>query len=244
MTYEERATAVVAAAIAAAGQVQGTNTYAWKMKVDTLITEIGLMMQDESSQMKRAVLTLKAKVIWDVEWLGYTYEASSTRCLAHIKGKPSKWYKDGVEPLRTQRTDTEEGKRQRELLDSIPVGSRVIVWKIDEPMGSDGETVRVIGRIEVIDKVASAPPTQRPAAAESAPPPPAAVARPEPAGSSPALGGFMDKLNVAMSEAGLTAKGKIAVMRRIAEAKLLPITDVTLDKALVILGEVEREDIP
>jgi hypothetical protein len=240
MTDEERATAVVAAAIAAAGQVQGTNTYAWKQKVDTLITEIGLMMQDESAQMKRAALTLKAKVIWDVEWMGYTYEPSSTRCLAHIKGKPSKWYKDGVEPLRTQRTDTDEGKRQRELLDTIPVGARVIVWKIDEPMGTDGETVRVIGRIEVLDnKTSSGSPSPRTSAPES--PPPAApreeVARPDPPAGS---GDLTHQMNESIDEPKLSARQRISAMRAIRDHDLLPPTVDTIDRIITIIAETAK----
>lgn len=137
---------VVRLAIQAAGAAD--DLVAWKSRVNMLIPEITVMLGERSLQRKAAERLAEATVFTG-DYLGYDYEDSSTRCIVKLFTGESKDHPDGIETIRTDRTDTSAGKMMRRKLDSLPSGCRVAAWKVMETAGQNTK-VRVLGHIEFI----------------------------------------------------------------------------------------------
>lgn len=229
---DEQVSQVVALAVGAAGEA-GSDMAAWRERVLNLVQQIGLMVQPSSAAGQLAALALGAKPIYDVEYLGYDYEESSTRCVMKIKTRPSKWYKDGIEPLRTQRTTSALGRRQKAQLDAIPVGSRVLVFKGDERIDDDGTTVRVLVDIQVLQHGtghAEAPP-ERPTTGR-------ARRLHIQEGDEPSA---EKDLREAAKAWQFTAQHKTEIQQELVAAEAWPPTYDNIDRAIVVLREYARE---
>ena len=140
---------IIVAAIAAAGP-KGSNEAAWKGKINDAIPHIASMIHDGGRQWKIAEEVLNASV-FVATYVGHEVEQSSTRVVVHIDtGKPTKNYPEGIEPIRTHRTDNAQGRNMKRRLDTLDHGDEIVVWKALESVGdgSDAHKVRVLVHYE------------------------------------------------------------------------------------------------
>jgi hypothetical protein len=140
---------IIVAAIAAAGP-KGSNEAAWKGKINDAIPHIASMIHDGGRQWKIAEEVLNASV-FVATYVGHEVEESSTRVVVQIDtGKATKNYPDGIEPIRTHRTDNAQGRNMKRRLDTLHHGDEIVVWKALESVGggSDGHKVRVLVHYE------------------------------------------------------------------------------------------------
>lgn len=154
---------IIAAAIAAAGPKTGSEA-AWKAKINELIPSIVSMMGDGSRQTRIAREVLEASV-FVAEFVRYEVEESSTRCVVWLNsGRPSRNYPDGIEPIRSHRTDNAQGRAMQAKLDELQPGDEIVVWKALEEAGDN--KVRVLVHLEKrpgrTDKPAPRPDTPQP----------------------------------------------------------------------------------
>lgn len=136
---------ILAAAVASAGP-RGTNEGQWMAKVNDAIPPIAAMMHDGSRQWGIASEVLGAAVFVGT-YVDHHVEESSTRVVVRIDtGKATKNYPDGIEPIRTHRTDNAQGRSMKERLDRLTAGDEIVVWKALESMGdgADANKVRVL----------------------------------------------------------------------------------------------------
>ena len=142
---EENIPMIIAAAVAAAGP-RGSNDAAWKAKINEAIPHIASMISDGSRQTKIAQEVLGASV-FVAEYVRHELEASSTRCVVWLNsGRPSRNYPDGIEPIRSHRTDNAQGRAMKERLEQLKPGDEVVVWKALEEAGEN--KVRVLVHLE------------------------------------------------------------------------------------------------
>ena len=141
--------AVIAAAVSAAGERGGNRTdAAWRASVDRAIPFIIAMMGEGSHQSKIATEVATAQVFTSV-YLGYTIEESSTRCVVNLETKVTDDHPDGVEQMRTHRTDSAQGEAMKIRLNALKKGDAIIVWKAMEKMsGTKDRKVRVFAHFE------------------------------------------------------------------------------------------------
>ena len=168
---------IIVAAVAAAGP-KGSNDAAWKAKINDAIPHIAAMAHEGTRQWRIAEQVLGAAV-FVAEYVDHHVEDTSKRCLVHIDtGKPTKNYPDGIEPIRTHRTDNAQGKAMKARLDSLTKGDEIVVWKALEQNDSGDEKYRVLVHFETRPKrhdtqqrnpngsVADTPPPSRSAPAD------------------------------------------------------------------------------
>jgi len=146
---------VIKLAIQAAGTAD--DLIAWKSRINALIPEIVVMLSERSLQRKSAERLADASVFTG-DYLGYEYEETSTRCVVKLFTGESRDHPDGIETIRTDRTDSSSGKMMRRKLDGLPSGCRVAAWKVMETAGQNTK-VRVLGHIEFIGGKQSSPNT-------------------------------------------------------------------------------------
>lgn len=113
--------------------------------VDQLI-RFSLMLEDDSPVAKRVhrVMTAQRFV---ADLVAVNKEESSTRAILTVRTEPSKRYPEGLEPIRTDRTDNPDGLRMARQAKSL-IGHRVLVFKQMEDAGPDTK-VRVV--VHLID---------------------------------------------------------------------------------------------
>lgn len=145
----DNVTMIIAAAIASAGP-RGSNDAAWKAKVNDAIPHIVSMIGEGSRQTKIATEVLGAAV-FTAEYVRHEVEESSTRCVVWLNsGRPSRNYPDGIEPIRSHRTDNAQGRSMKERLDQLSTGDQLVVWKALEEAGEN--KVRVLVHLETRPK--------------------------------------------------------------------------------------------
>lgn len=149
---------IVAAAIAAAGPCQ--SSIAWRGRVNSLIAPVAAMFGERSNQVQRALGMLNASV-FTAPFVGMEMENSSTRIIVKLEHPIDKDHPDGIEQLRTERTDTPAGKAMAEKLEHVAPGNTLLCWKALEDIRSGpntGRQVRVVYHIEILpDRKDSAP---------------------------------------------------------------------------------------
>jgi len=153
MENNEIIPSIIAAAVAAAGP-KGDNEGRWKAKLNDAIPHIAAMIHDGSRQWRIAEEVLTASV-FVATYVDHEVEESSTRCIVHIDtGKSTKNYPDGIEPIRTHRTDNGQGRSMKHRLDQLEKGDEIVVWKALEAMGdgADAQKVRVLVHFETRPK--------------------------------------------------------------------------------------------
>ena len=106
------------------------------------------LMLGERSPVRRKLDALADAKVFTGEVVKVVREKSSTRGKITLKTQPSKHYPDGLETVRTERTDGEDGqglamaKRFTELK-----GHRVLLWVEVQEM-SNGNKVRIVQHVE------------------------------------------------------------------------------------------------
>lgn len=226
----------VAAAFAYAGPM-GQYEGQWRTKF-----EEGLM---------RAAAAMNGKPAWDAQaviegdvfsgaYQGYDYEESSTRCIVKISsgtGRSKDKDNDGLERIRTDRTDRAFGERMRKRLDDVPLGSKILVWKVLEKMSTGDEKVRVMKHFEVLQlnrdsasKQAGAPPAAPPDTEAGAPP-----AQVAPASTNAEWQPVLDRVQA------LSNKAKVAFVQQCRAEKLNWMNPVEGEERIKkILSEMEK----
>lgn len=232
---------IIAAAVAAAGP-RPQNDGAWKGKINANIPAIAAMMEEQSRQWRSAVEVLDAQVFTAI-YRGHELEASSTRNVVTLETSVSKSYPDGLEPIRTHRTDNAAGKRMAAALEQLTPGDEIVVWKAMETSATDPNLkVRILVHFETRPKFtsagASAAPAQRgPAPEVPIPPGPDDSSRQGPVHTS--AGTQADALMQQRFDA-LPPKIKVAVVKRARAAGIsIPPSDEQIDRFIIIIQEEE-----
>jgi hypothetical protein len=241
-TESELATArdILIGAIAAAG-AEAAGTFKWQWKVAMMIPEVAAMMEPTSKMTERALLCMDAQYI-AAEYLGSTYEESSTRLIVSLKSDRN----EDVETIRTERTDTEAGKAMRAKLDKLAHGTRILVRKVMEPMHNQkGRSVRVMMHFETL------PPRKDHKDAEAAPtnPAPHRVAddapQLDPGEPARAPGSTShrtaEEVVKEVCDTIVDPAVRLKVKQALLDNGLWPTTDENLDAALVLI-QMERTE--
>jgi hypothetical protein len=142
----------VVAGYAYAGQVGGAGEGRWKSRFQEGMIRAAAAMNGFPAQEAQAVIDAQ---VFAGEYGGYDLEESSTRLLVKVKsdtGRDKGKDADGYERIRTDRTDGSFGKTIKARLDNVPIGSRIVVWKVLERMknSDDDQKVRVLKHFEII----------------------------------------------------------------------------------------------
>lgn len=133
---------IIAAAIAAAGP-RPASDYTWEQRVNAAIPSIVAMMHESSRPWKIADEVLNATVFVGT-YVSHSVEESSTRCLVQIDtGRPSRNYPDGVEPIRSHRTDNPQGQAMQKRLADLRAGDEILVYKTMESSGEGADANKV-----------------------------------------------------------------------------------------------------
>jgi hypothetical protein len=229
---------VVAAAVAAVGPMGGSSA-AWKARINGVIPQVGAMLGSGSFQMSRALAILGASVFW-AEFLGFETDYltmdgkpdRSKRLQVALSHPVDKRFPDGVQHIRTERTDTEAGKAMHNRLAQIEPGDEVICWKVQEAMKSGGgETMAVLYHIET---------TGRRKDAADRPPPradPVAGDAPEEATPSVSSGAHPEMEAFNLATADWDSKHKAALVRDLKFANLFPPTVDNVDLMIAFIKE-------
>ena len=136
---------VILAAVNAAGPV-GDDRSAWMDKVCDLAAEITVMCSDRS-RVARRVQSVSNSKVFTAAIVGGKLEASSTRGVVNLRTKPTTQHPDGIEQVRTERTDTPDGMTMWDQLKALK-GHRVVLWvEVQEYNGGQGK-VRVVQHVE------------------------------------------------------------------------------------------------
>lgn len=141
----------VVAGYAYAGNAGGSEAK-WRTMFQIGMTRAAAAMNGFPAQEAQAVIDAQ---VFAGEYGGYDYEESSTRLLVKIKsdtGRDKGKDAEGYERIRTDRTDGAYGRYMKERLDNVPIGSRIVTWKVLEKMknSEDDQKVRVLKHFEVI----------------------------------------------------------------------------------------------
>lgn len=160
----------VVAGFAYAGQADESSRSVWRNQFQEGMIRAAAAMNGHLAQEAQSVLDAQ---VFAGEYGGYDLEESSTRLLVKVKsdtGRDKGKDADGFERIRTDRTDGAFGQSMKRRLDNVPVGSRIVVWKVLERMAKseDDAKVRILKHFEVIQiNKDSASSGQRPPAAPS-----------------------------------------------------------------------------
>ena len=136
---------IVLAAVGAAGQV-GDDRSAWLDRVTDLAAEITVLCSDRS-RVARRVQSIANSKVFVADIVGGKLEASSTRGVVNLRTKPTAQHPDGLEQVRTERTDSRDGAEMWDRMKALK-GHRVVLYvEVQEYAGGTGK-VRVVQHVE------------------------------------------------------------------------------------------------
>ena len=136
---------IILAAVGAAGPV-GDDKSAWVDRVTDMAAEIAILCSDRSRPCRRIQSVANSKV-FTANVVGGKLEASSTRGVVNLKTKPTAQHPDGLEQVRTERTDSHDGAAMWERLKALK-GHRVVLWVEVQEYNSGQGKVRVVQYVE------------------------------------------------------------------------------------------------
>ncbi|MGC0252651.1 hypothetical protein [Pseudactinotalea sp. Z1748] len=139
---------IVLAAVNSAGPVgEDESPDEYQGRIATQAKSIYLMLGERSPVRRKLDALADAKVFTGVV-TKVVREKSSTRGKITLKTQPSKHYPDGLEPVRTERTDGADGEglALAKRLSGLK-GHRVLVW-VEMQETSDGNQVRIVQHVE------------------------------------------------------------------------------------------------
>lgn len=173
---------IIAAAVAAAGPM-GNNEGQWRAKVNRAIPHITSMLNERSRQWMTAVEVLEAHVFTG-QYARHEVEESSTRVMLYVDvGRPSDNFPDGIETIRSHRTDNAAGRDMLARIEQLEPGDELVCWRAMESIEGTNKSVRTLVHLETRPKRTQtpsgghAPPST---AREQQPPPLAAAPDPRP----------------------------------------------------------------
>lgn len=154
-------TNIIISAAAAAGDPSDPN---YQVKVAGAAIDIAAMANPKSGIADAVTKALLADQVFPAVLVGLDKEASSTRGLLSFRTTPSERYPDGIEPGRTERTDSPAGRAVALKARGL-IGHRVLAYRVQEKMGTgaSAKSVRVIvalvdlGPAEDKDAIKAAP---------------------------------------------------------------------------------------
>jgi hypothetical protein len=230
---------IVAAAIAAAGNMN--SSVAWQHRVNSLIAPVGAMFGERSRQMQRALGMLNATV-FTAQLAGFKIEESSTRLIVDLVHPVDKDHPDGLQHIRTERTDTAPGKAMAEKIGHAKSGDTLLCWKVLEEIASGpnaGRNASVLYHIEVLpDRKDSTPraegggPVVRSAPEEQ----PGGTASSGAPSTKVATINEFEAFNTATEH--LDGRTKAAFVASLREQELWPPSSATIDRILIEAGKV------
>ncbi len=139
---------IVLTAVSAAGPV-GDDRAGWLDRVSDLAAEITVLCSDRSRVARRVQGIANSKV-FTATIVGGKLEASSTRGVVNLHTKATEQHPDGLEQVRTERTDTPDGMAMWSRIKALK-DHRVVVWvEVQEYNGGQGK-VRVVQHVEDLD---------------------------------------------------------------------------------------------
>lgn len=120
----------------------------WTAQLRRNFMHLALLMEDDSVLVDD-LETLDACRVFDADIVSVEREESSTRGLVTLKSAPSTFHPDGLEQVRTDRTDNPMGRLMAKELYAL-TGHRVRVWVEKVPFGSGSKQgeVRVVRHFE------------------------------------------------------------------------------------------------
>lgn len=158
---------IIAAAIAAAGPM-GAHEGQWKAKVNRAIPHITSMLNDGSRQWKTALEVLEASVFTG-QYVRHEIEESSTRVMLYVDvGRPSENFPDGIESIRSHRTDNAAGRDMLSRLEKLESGDELVLWRSMEKIEGTNKSVRTLVHMETRPKRNDSP-VRAPAAPAAVP---------------------------------------------------------------------------
>lgn len=137
---------IILGAVAMTGPV-GDSQADWDAKLKANAKSLALMLND-NSDVARSISMLADCKNFTGTILGIQKEASSTRGFIALKTVESKFSPDGIEVVRTERTDSsEEAKKFASRIRNELVGHRVLVW-VEMQETKAGQKVRVLQHVQ------------------------------------------------------------------------------------------------
>lgn len=138
---------IILAAVNAAGEKYDNESPAqYEARVAAEARRIKVMTSPQS-RISRALDVLDECKVFTAEVVKIEKEQRSTRGLITLKGKPSKFSPDGIETVRTERTDNPEGVAMVRALKPL-IGHRVLLWVELEAVNEGASKVRVVRHVE------------------------------------------------------------------------------------------------
>lgn len=137
-------TQIILAAVTSAGPVVDGDVAGWNATVERQAARISVLVSAKGD-IAKTLDAIENASIYTATVVSVTKEASSTRGLVQLKTKPSTNYPDGIEPIRTERTDSPSGLGMAKAMRSL-IGHKVVIWK--EIQKYDGGTVRIVRHVE------------------------------------------------------------------------------------------------
>ena len=150
---QEHVNQIVLAAVGAAGP-QNEDRTGWLDRVCDLAAEITVLCSERSRPARR-VQSIASSKVFTATIVGGKLEASSTRGVLNLKTKPTDQHPDGLEQVRTERTDTPDGAAMWRKLKTLK-GHKALLWvEVQEYNGGQGK-VRVVQHVEDLEAPAEA----------------------------------------------------------------------------------------
>lgn len=104
-------------------------------------------LTNPASELSQAIEAMSSAKVFSGVVTQLRKEASSTRAVVTLRTKPNDRHPDGLETVRTDRTDSIVGLRMARRVRGL-VGHRVLVWVELEQMARGDNKVRVLRHIE------------------------------------------------------------------------------------------------
>lgn len=128
----------------------GKSGAAWAAAMDEGVRLAASAMNGRYARLAQSVLDSS---VFKGEYRGYTLEESSTRLIVEIfTGETNERSKrtDGIEEIRTDRTDTYAGKLMQKRLDALPEGATILAFKSLQQMSGSSDKVRILAHFEIL----------------------------------------------------------------------------------------------
>lgn len=227
-------------AVMAAGDA--SNDKAWRRRVQENIARFAALVRDDYGYWGREAQGIIDAQVFTAKYLSHELEETSKRLVLQIETKPSKRYPEGIEPIRTERTDTPPGIVMQKRVEALEPGQEIVVWKKMESTGDDTK-VRVLVHMQPIrsrsggEERASNRPSVRPEG--EAPSPPSSSSGEQAASPEEQISGEAAAVQKALD--GLPAAKMLAVKARCKGEGIDNWTDPGpehIDRVLTIIKEV------
>lgn len=139
-------TQIVLAAVQAAGPADPADLAGWQARVADSAAAITAACHP-GSQISKVVEQVAVSKTFMATVLKVEREDSTTRALVTLRSAPNEHHPDGVESVRTERTDNPVGRSMARRLVKL-VGHRVTLWVELEQMANSTHRARVVRHVE------------------------------------------------------------------------------------------------